>query len=369
MTSAAPPRHLLTRRAWLAALAPPLAAQASGKGQMLPAGSKKFLDPATESEILRLTDPVYSSHLASPPARVLGRRSKTLIFSSNRSGSWQVWRLDFSTGQARQLTEVETLQPRSAGYTADERGVLIWDGPRLLSVNLGSLRETQLAELPGGAEAAGPAFCTEDGTSYFWLERRGGLSSVQRWRQPRGPAETVLDTPGEVVELKTNPRRATIAWRTAEGSLWAAAFDGTQRRPIAAPPGRVAQFFWSADGRAIVYLHLPAEKGKLNSIREIDLDSQTDRLVASTTQFVRFAPNGDGSVFVGASGSLASPHILLLLRATRREFTLCEHKTSVPADSWPAFSPNSQRIVFETDRQGNPAIFSIQVDKLVEETS
>jgi len=47
---------------------------------------------------------------------------------------------------------------------------------------------------------------------------------------------------------------------------------------------------------------------------------------------------------------------------------LAEHRASDPALVAPAFAPNSQFVVFVSDRHGKPAIYWIAVDKLVSET-
>ena len=60
--------------------------------------------------------------------------------------------------------------------------------------------------------------------------------------------------------------------------------------------------------------------------------------------------------------------MLLLLRITRREFTLCEHKAANPETVAPVFSPDSRRVIFQSDRDGHPAIYSVHVDRLVEPT-
>src|SRR5262249_6141125 len=74
------------------------------------------------------------------------------------------------------------------------------------------------------------------------------------------------------------------------------------------------------------------------------------------------------SVFVGASGSKASPHVLLLVRAVKRELTLAEHRASDARMVSPVFAPSSQRIFFNSDRHGKPAIYSMQIERLVEQT-
>jgi oligogalacturonide lyase len=125
---------------------------------------------------------------------------------------------------------------------------------------------------------------------------------------------------------------------------------------------------WSGDGRTVLYLNFPASPKQLNNIREYTPDTNEDKPVASTSQFAAFNRNGDASVFVGASGSKASPYVLLLVRSVKRELTLCEHRSSEPRMVSPIFSPNSQRVFFQSDRDGKMAIYAIVVDRLVAET-
>jgi len=106
----------------------------------------------------------------------------------------------------------------------------------------------------------------------------------------------------------------------------------------------------------------------LNTIREHTPDTNTDKLVSKTSQFAHFGFNHDTSVFVGASRNISSPSLLLLLRVTRRELTLAEHKASKAELVAPRFSPDSQRVYFQTDRHGKPAIYDMHVEKLVEKT-
>jgi oligogalacturonide lyase len=98
-------------------------------------------------------------------------------------------------------------------------------------------------------------------------------------------------------------------------------------------------------------------------------EERKERCVTKTSQFAAFAPNEDDSVFVGASRSRAQPNIILLLRSAQREFTLCEHHSSNPAAVTPAFSPDSRRVYFQSDRDGKSAIYSVNVEQLVEPTA
>ena len=116
--------------------------------------------------------------------------------------------------------------------------------------------------------------------------------------------------------------------------------------------GQAAAATWSPDGRSVLYLNVPSDPPKLRNLREFTPDTNEDKRISDTTQYACFERNADASVFVGASGSQASPHVLLLVRAVRREFTLCEHRASNPAMVSPIFSPNSQSVFFSSDQHG-----------------
>ena len=151
-------------------------------------------------------------------------------------------------------------------------------------------------------------------------------------------------------------------------SVWLANYDAAQDYRLRLADGETGPAEWSPDGRTVLYLNYPAERGKLHNLREFTPDTNEDKMLAPTTQFVAFGPNADATVFVGASGSKASPHVLLLVRAVQRELTLAEHRSSDPAMGAPVFSPNSQRVFFSSDQRGRPAIYTMSVERLVEET-
>jgi oligogalacturonide lyase len=51
-----------------------------------------------------------------------------------------------------------------------------------------------------------------------------------------------------------------------------------------------------------------------------------------------------------------------------RELTLCEHRASNPSAVSPVFSPDSRRVYFQSDHEGKSALYSVNVEKLVEPT-
>jgi oligogalacturonide lyase len=183
----------------------------------------------------------------------------------------------------------------------------------------------------------------------------------------KGTAETLAEGEEEISGPNPRPKRASVLYRRGEG-LWLANYNGKQNYRLRVAEGGIGPALWSPEGRSIFYLSYPEDPHKLHALREFVPDANEDSAVANTSQFVGIGRNADASVFVGASGSKASPYVLLLVRAVKRELTLCEHRASDPAMVAPVFAPNSQHVYFGSDRHGKPAIYSIAVEKLVEET-
>lgn len=146
----------------------------------------------------------------------------------------------------------------------------------------------------------------------------------------KGTAETLSEGEEEIGELIPRPKRASVLYRRG-GGLWLANYDGKQNYRLRVAEGGIGPALWSPEGRSVYYLSYPEDAHKLHALREFVPDSNEDLSVANTSQFVAIGRNADATVFVGASGSKASPYVLLLVRAVRRELTLCEHRASDPA--------------------------------------
>jgi oligogalacturonide lyase len=176
-----------------------------------------------------------------------------------------------------------------------------------------------------------------------------------------------VDSPEPLADPLHRQRRASLLYRRGD-EWWLANYDGSQNHRLRIPAGTVATPQWSPDGRSILYAAIPSEAGEKTFIREFFPDTNEDRAVAATSRYIGFDTNADATVFAGASGSKAAPHILLLLRSVRRELTVCEHKASDARMATPAFSPNSQRLLFTSDQHGKSAIYAMNIERLVEET-
>jgi hypothetical protein len=275
--------------------------------------------------------------------------------------------MDMSKGPWRVLAAPDDMVPESLSLSADERYALFFTSQGLEAASMQGQRTQTLYPVRDGWKTASAVAPSEDGTALWFVETDGRKWALRRLKAPKWTAETIAESGSAMLDPDPNPRRAQVLYRSESGELFTAMFDGKLLR-AETPPGRVIEAGWSPDGNEIEYLLEPAEAGRLVELRERALDERSDKLIAKTSQFSGFARNANASVFVGASRNKASATVLLLLRKTRREFTLCEHKAKDPSRVNARFTPDSQKIVFQTDRDGQPAIYLVNVEKLVEKT-
>ncbi len=364
--------RLWSRRALLSSLTAPALLAELDRKRVLPSDWRRYADPATEFEVVRLTDPAYVSLLGAPYNRTIGRRSGYLLFSGDRPdgpfSGLQVFRMDLSNGQSRRLTELPDLDPSTLVLVPPERTFLCFAGPALMQVDQTTLKARELYRVPDGWRRTAGISVSVDGLYAAFCETNGKTSHVRLLALATRNVNTVVETPFEPLHPLIRPRRAQICYRQDQTALWLVDFSGSQNRRLRIAEGAIGETLWGPGGQSLLYLHLPEAGTGLNSIREHRPDANADALVTKTSQFVSFGINGDASVFVGASRNKASPLILLLVRLARREMSVAEHKAGNPEMTTPVFTPDSQRILFASDRHGKPAIYMMRVEKLVDKT-
>jgi oligogalacturonide lyase len=341
---------------------------AGAKGAAFPSQAYRYSDPATEFDVYRLTDPAYTSVLPAYYNRFIARNSGWMLFGCDRSGSLQAFRVDLKTGAMRQWTEAADLDSSSLTLTPDNRSFCYFAGRSLFSASVANLRERELYRIADGWERCPGLSVGPDGTHATFAERRGETSRLRMVPFAQGVVRTVVEAPFAMSDPIARPMRAQILYRQQDTALWLVNMDGSQNHALKTADGRVGPANWAPDGKTLLYLNFPDDRTQLNTIREYTPDTSTDKLVAKTSQFVAFGFNRDTSVFTGASGNMGSPYLLLLLRVPRRELTLCEHKSSHPETVAPQFTPDSQRVYFQSDRDGKPALYGMHVERLVEKT-
>lgn len=324
---------------------------AAGRGQVSPAERIRYADPATEGEVFRFTKPGAASVLPGAAHHCVSSRNNFLVFCSDRSGSFQLHRLELKNGESRQLTEDSGVLTLSPAMPADERRIVYAAGATVKSIATGGGADREVFQ----AEAPIEAFnITDDGV--WALYAAGGKLALVSLLAVKSAAKVLGE--GEKIDfLLPRPRRASVLFR--QGAEWRLAhFDGTVNR-VLVPMAGSGGAEWSPDGKSIFFL-------KGSTLTELDPDTGVEKMFAKTSGFTQFTRNADATVFAGLSGSKAQPHVLLLLRVTRRERTISEHKSSTVVA--PFFAPNSLRLFYQSDRDGKAALYMVNTDKLVEKT-
>ncbi len=327
-----------------------------------------YSDPATELDVLRLTNPAFTSGMTAPHLRQFTRHGDFLLYWSERAasdagGGRQAFLLDLKNGGSKQLTNVAALDPSSLALSPDDRVFYFFDGPALKEAQLSGAALRTLHTVAEDATRAGIAIGADN--SALFVERRNERSRIVSVL--RQQVRRVIEIDAPIEQLMARPRRAQVLYRSG-GKLWLVNLDGSGNRQLKTLAGNTGEALWIPSGRTVIYLYIPDDRKELITLREHTPDDGADMLLAKTSQYISASPNADASVFTGASRSRASAYVLILLRVTRSELTLCEHHASDPAMVRPIFSPDSQNVLFVSDRHGKPALYRVHVARFVEET-
>jgi len=351
----------------LATLPAALAAQTSRsrpKGKQLPSVGEfvRITDPTTETTLVRLTTLKSSAYLPAAANRFVSVKDRYLVFSSDRNGALAPFQVDLRSGAVRQLANPARLAPQSLCLDPKERWLYFLDGDQLARVDV--TKKEAKRQAPESVAGDVSAFSLGQNGVVF-VVRRGNLQRLE-------DAGGSLLLAAEVGKLcSAQPSRG------GQGCLFSRELSATERqfwyssdsssRPLLLAKGSISCPFWEPDGQSVLFLRESLRNDvSLMEIHEVGLDGKSERCIAPTSQFASFSPNFDASVFVGASRSKAQPNVVLLLRSAKREMTLCQHHASSAIAVSPVFSPDARRVYFQSDEEGKPALYSVNVELLVE---
>jgi len=334
---------------------------------MIPAQKQTYVDPSTEFLLTRWTEEGASAQIPAEAQRAIPKGDGRMLYASDRSGSWQPYVLQLPKGDSVQLTETEHLHPGSLTFLGNGKELLYLDGNRLVRTQTQRNRARTIYEARDGWDFTGEMRVSSDDRSAALVEAKGGDSRVLLADLVSGKTRTLFTIRQGVARLLVLHPQMGVLVANSEGK---ASFQGgaAGRKADAFPDGQVLDAHLDRQGRKLTYLIRSTGPQERVQLMDLDLQTGVHSPIANTSKFATFVPNGDGSVFVGASSSVAQPYLLLLLRVTRREMALVEHSASAAHMVRPMFSNDSETLFFQSDRLGKNIIFSLNLKGLVEKT-
>ncbi len=354
-----------SRRVFLLACAGLDLTAATRRGTQYPSESETYVDQSVDLEITRLTDPAHNSRLPGVGSRFLSSRRNFLIYSSDRTGSLQAFRLELSNGEHRQLTDAVDLRPASLVLLTGDGEFVYRDGQELFRAGSGGGRPRSVYRAPEGWRIEdGPGVGAEDNTGII-VERSEMRSRIRVLDLRRGRILAEFER-GELLSTPLpRPGQEMLAYRSGD-DIRIADYLGEDLHRISADAGAIGPFRWSYNGESLFYLRV--DTGGSNRLYEFGPDSGENRFVADVGGMVKFTLNSNSEVFAGARNRAAGSGIVLVLR-NGSELTVCEHGASDPAEIGIVFSPDGRNLYFDSDRDGGSAIYTLSVEDLVEPTS
>ena len=281
-----------TRRTFLATgfAAAGLAAEGH-KGASFPSAFHRYVDPTTEFDVYRLTDPAYVSTLPAYYNRAIARNSSWMLYSpAIAAARRRLFRLDLKSGETRQLTDAEDLDPRSVTLTPDNRSVLLFRGAVVVhGAACGAQRERELYKVPDGWERCPGMTVGPDGTHATFAEQHGDGSRLRMVSLVQGVARTVVEAPFAMSDPIPRPMRAQVDLPAGRHGAVAGEFGRSAEPPTqaggradrGAPTGRPT-------GRRVLYLNLPGRSQAVERHSRVHPDTNSDKLVAKTSQYAAF---------------------------------------------------------------------------------
>jgi oligogalacturonide lyase len=177
------------------------------KGTIIRSVMTREKDKITGIEVTRLTDnqgntihPYFTQPLFSDDGRFL-------LVTSDRTGSWQLYSLELSTGVMIQLTDEPGINPHSPCLDGKRMIAYYWSGTTLKSVNLADFHENELYRTPKGFHPG--ALCiTADGLALDFCYSETLKLSTVTGKLYSEMSETLFRRPTSVV-MRVNTQDGT----------------------------------------------------------------------------------------------------------------------------------------------------------------
>ena len=351
-------------------------------GKTYPPEWKRFTSPESGLEVIQLTSDKNLScglYFYNP---CFNLNDSILVFASKRTGSMNLFTVNLRNGVIRQLTDGDKIRARGATYSSNRNEAFFGDDRVVKALDLATLRERVLYNIPKGYNIAASLSSSED----------GGMIAFAIVRKPKGDASLLSDKlynsiivmvntvtgyshevtreENYISHVLVNPVDTTKilychegAWDTVAQRMWFVNSDGSGKcalRPEEDPVLRVGHEYWFKDGKHVGYQIGTQEKRKYIGILDI-----------ATKQFKEYPyaddkhteSNSRGTLLVGdGMPKHADISLYTIESGQAKQKVLFRHNSSYDDEEQhphPQFSPDDKSIFFTSDRDGQSNIYII----------
>ena len=201
---------------------------------------QSYLDPVTGARIQELTKAGCASDNLYFHFSNFTADNRFLIFASNKSGSWQLFRAEVETGRLVQLTDASSLSPRG-GCPDHTKGRRLYylRGPEVIALDILDFKERKVGEIPkphlGGF---GQPTLSGDGKWMALSKQRDQTNwEIGLMETATGAYRTVITQGFHINHVQHSPTDSVIfyAWETggyAPQRSWLVNDDGIGNRPF-----------------------------------------------------------------------------------------------------------------------------------------
>ncbi|MXX50713.1 MAG: hypothetical protein F4Z39_06690 [Chloroflexi bacterium] len=360
------------------------------RGRSYPSEARVFHDDRTGARIRQVTDQPSIHHHPFFFVPAYDDAMARLVFVSHRSGRPEIHAEDRATGNIVQLTERAGLAEYSVYPSHDGRWVYFTAGTGAYRIDTETLREEQLLDFDDArlresgmvADAMGTTALSFD--DRYWALRfsQGGRANLVIIDTNSGASEVILQR-DTIAHLMFCPDDSDLLYYAGPltDRVWIIQRDGSgNRRLYQQQPGEwITHEVWIPGTRELAFVDW--NKG----IRAIQVDTGAERRVTSFNAWHAIC-NPTGTLMAADTNF---PDIGLQLFNPRdglgEPMTLCHPQASNAGAHWagafpyeqgpiavyapqhthphPSFSPDSQRVVFTSDRTGMAQVYEVEIPR------
>jgi dipeptidyl aminopeptidase/acylaminoacyl peptidase len=360
-----------------------------GRGETFVVAAKALRDERTGREFRQVSPEGSRNVAAYMYVNSFSPDERYLFYGSDRSGAWEIHRLEIETGRTTQMTEIRSRHAPRWNCHPDGREVFLFDGEAYRAVDVETLEERVVIDLrgqpwlrrPGGTpmfSASGKSFC-----QFFQVDRgRRGIALVACDGSGAEHVHTHHELMLHLMFCPANENVLTFCtWPDSQDDMalpdeerartWIVDVSTGESRPyLMMQKGfRATHEYWSASGGRL-YFHKKTQPGWLPASL-----CYVDRETEAITEFFRSETVMLGHSFVTRDDRLAvsdsqrpDENELLLVEVDSGEVeVLCwpnsrnrENRRGLAGNHvHPSFSPSGRYVVFTSDRTGEPHVYLV----------